>query len=61
MQPEFWLQIVIAVCSAVSSALAVYVGIKVDLAVTREKAVNAFSAAEKAHRRIDEHIENHPR
>lgn len=53
MSPEFWLQVVIAVGSAVGSAGAVYVGIKVDLAVTRAQADRALKTADIAHERLD--------
>ena len=51
---NFWLQVIIAVGSAASSALAVYVGIKIDLAVTREKASRAQETADLANRRLDD-------
>lgn len=57
MTPEFWLQVSIAVGSAVASALTVYIGIKVDLAVTRAHAMRAIEDANKAHDRLDNHIE----
>jgi hypothetical protein len=56
MTAEFWLQVLIAVCSATGSALAVYVGIKVDLAVTRAQADRALKTADEAHQRLDKFV-----
>lgn len=36
------------------AAVAVYVGIRVDLAISKERATNALSEANRAHRRIDD-------
>jgi len=47
--PEFFLQLVIGI----GSAIGVYAGIKSDLAVTHEKARTAEKSAELAHTRID--------
>jgi hypothetical protein len=49
LTPDFLLQLVIGV----GSAVAVYAGIKSDLAVTHEKAMNAEKTATNAHKRID--------
>ena len=47
---EFILQLIVAL----GCPVAVYAGIKSDLAVTREKANTAQSSANLAHRRIDD-------
>lgn len=49
MIPE-WLTPIIGPALA---AMGVYVGIRVDLAVSREKATHALNSATKAHERID--------
>jgi len=54
MTPEFILQIIIAV----GSGLAVYAGIRADLARLHERATNAQSSADKAHERIDHLLTN---
>lgn len=54
MTPEFVLQIIIAV----ASGLAVYAGIRADLARLHERATNAQSSADKAHERIDHLLTN---
>ena len=49
MSPEFILQLVIGA----GSCLAVYVGIRADLARLNERANRAIETADTAHRRID--------
>jgi hypothetical protein len=49
LTPELILQIIMAV----GAPVAVYVGIKTDLATTHEKAITAKESADKAHARID--------
>lgn len=46
---EFILQLVMAM----GAPVAVYVGIKADLATTHERAIAAKATADKAHSRID--------
>lgn len=40
---------------------AVYGGIRADLKTTRERAIEALNVANRAHRRIDDHIEHQRR
>ena len=49
LTPDFLLQLIIGI----GSAVAVYAGIKSDLAVTHEKARTAEKSANLAHSRID--------
>lgn len=55
MTPEFWLQLALGL----GGAVAVYVGIRVDLAVQRERVTAAKEAAAHCHGRLDEHINLH--
>lgn len=41
--------------------LAVYTGIRIDLAIAKATAEQAFSSANEAHSRIDRMLERHPR
>jgi hypothetical protein len=50
MSPEFWLQLI----AAVGSAVAVYGAIKADLAKALAKAEAAEASATRAHARIDD-------
>lgn len=47
-------EFLVQLASAVMAAVGVYVGIRVDLAVLRERASHAMSEAARAHRRIDQ-------
>lgn len=47
--PDWVLQVV----TMVGAGVAVYAGIRADLAATKEKAKNAHESAERAHVRID--------
>lgn len=50
-------QLISGILAGVGSGIAVYVGIKVDLAVTRYKAERAQETADAAHRRLDNCIQ----
>lgn len=50
MIPEWLVQL----AGPALAAVAVYVGIRVDLAISKERATNAMSEAARAHRRIDD-------
>lgn len=50
MSPEFILQIILAI----GAPVAVYAGIKQDLATMTERATNAANSAARAHERIDQ-------
>lgn len=49
----FDLDSILKLIAIIGPSIAVYVGIKTDLAVTHEKAVIAYNRADDAHERID--------
>lgn len=55
------LEIIMQVAGPVLAALGVYVGIRVDLAVSKERATHAMHEAARAHRRIDNLNSQHHR
>jgi len=55
MTPEFWLNLIVALCVGVGS----YVAIRVDLVTAKMRAEQAANDANKAHERIDLHINEH--
>lgn len=57
MTPEFWMQLVLAVCAGVG----VYVAIRTDLVTAKLRAEQAVESAKEAHGRIDIHINDHLR
>lgn len=54
--PDWIIQLV----APLGMGLAVYTGIRIDLAIAKAKAEQAFSTANEAHRRIDRIQERHP-
>ncbi len=55
MNPDFWLQLILAVCAGVG----VYVAIRVDLVTAKLRAEQAIENAGKAHDKIDTHLNDH--
>lgn len=55
MTPEFWLQLILAV----GAGAGVYAAIRTDLVSAKMSADQALKDAEKAHERIDGHINDH--
>lgn len=55
MTPDFLLQLFLAVCAGAG----VYAAIRSDLVRARMSAEQALKDAEKAHGRIDDHINDH--
>lgn len=54
MNPDFWLNMVLAVCAGAG----VYAAIRVDLVTAKIRAEQAAESAKEAHGRIDLHISN---
>lgn len=55
MNPDFWLNLVMAVCAGAG----VYAAIRVDLVTAKIRAEQAVESAKEAHGRIDLHINEH--
>lgn len=53
MGPEFWLQVVIAVGSAIGAGLGAFMAIKTQLALAQAQADRALKTADAAHQRLD--------
>lgn len=51
---------VIHLLSSLGMGIAVYTGIRIDLAIAKTKAEQALTVADHAHGRIDRLLERHP-